>query len=68
MELGKFGELEIELGTTCCHVWNKVVYLLLEVVCNQGNTMVDQDPLSPEVRVLMTEKEALWYEFEHGFS
>ena len=23
---------------------------------------------SPEVRVFMTEHEALWYEFEHGFS
>ena len=47
---------------------DQVVYLFFEVVCDQGNTMVDQYPLSPEVRVFMMEKEALWYEFGHGAS
>ena len=27
--------------------------------------IMDQDPLSPEVRVFMIEEEALWYEFRH---
>ena len=35
------------------------------VVCDQSFKMVGQDPLSPEVRVFMTEEEALWYEFKH---
>ena len=30
--------------------------------------MVDQDPQSPEVRVFMTEKEALFYEWDCGVS
>ena len=30
--------------------------------------MSDKNSLSPGVRVFMSEKEALWYEFEHGFS
>ena len=30
--------------------------------------MSDDDSLSPGVRVFMTEKEALWHEFEHDFS
>ena len=30
--------------------------------------MEDDESSSPDVRVFMTEKEALWYEFEHGFS
>ena len=30
--------------------------------------MYDDDSLSLGVRVFMTEKEALWHEFEHGFS
>ena len=30
--------------------------------------MSDDDSLSPSVRVFMSEKEALWYEFEHVFS
>ena len=30
--------------------------------------MSDSESLSPAVRVFMTEKEALWHEFEHGFS
>ena len=29
---------------------------------------MSREGLSPEVRVFMTEKEVLWYEFEHGFS
>ena len=38
---------------------------IVEVVCDQSFKMVDQDPLSPEVRVFMIEEEALWYKFEH---
>jgi len=30
--------------------------------------MLDDDSFSPSMRVFMSEKEALWYEFEHGFS
>ena len=30
--------------------------------------MSEEEGSSPNVRVFMTEKEALWYEFEHGFS
>ena len=30
--------------------------------------MLDDESLSPNVRVFMSKKEALWYEFEHGFS
>ena len=38
-----------------------------EVVCDQAVIMSEGES-SPEVRVFMTEEEALWYEFEHGFS
>ena len=38
-----------------------------EVVCDQDRVMSEGES-SPEVRVFMTEEEALWYEFEHGFS
>ena len=39
-----------------------------EVVCDQARTMSDSESLSPGVRVFLTEKEALWHEFEHGVS
>ena len=39
-----------------------------EVVCDQVSTMSDSESLSTGVRVFMTEKEALWHEFEHGVS
>ena len=42
--------------------------MLFEVGCDQGNTFVDQDPPYPEVRVFMTEKEALFYEWDCGVS
>ena len=38
---------------------------IIQVVCDQSFKMVDQYPLLPEVRLFMTEEEALWYEFEH---
>jgi Putative gypsy type transposon len=38
------------------------------VVCDQVRTMSDSESLSAGVRVFMTEKEALWHEFEHGVS
>ena len=41
---------------------------IAEVVCDQAFIMSDDESLSLGVRVFMTEKEALWYEFEHGFS
>ena len=41
---------------------------IAEVVCYQSSIMMDQDPLSPEVRVVVTEEEALWYEFGHADS
>ena len=34
----------------------------------QVGIMSSSEPLSPGVRVYMTEKEALWHEFEHGVS
>ena len=37
-----------------------------EVVCDQAVIMSEGE--SSPVRVFMTEEEALWYEFEHGFS
>ena len=42
--------------------------LIAEVVCDRSSIMADKKSSSPEVRVFMTEKEVLWYEFEHGFS
>ena len=41
---------------------------LLEVMCDPNGIMSDSDSLSTGVRIFMTEKEALWHEFEHGFS
>ena len=41
---------------------------LSEVVCDPSSIMYSSESLSPGVRVFMTEKEALWHEFEHGFS
>ena len=43
-------------------------FLIVEVVCDQSSTMSEEEGSSPNVRVFMTEKETLWYEFEHGFS
>ena len=40
----------------------------IEVMCDQVSTMSEGEGSSLNVRVFMTEKEALWYEFEHGFS
>ena len=45
-------------------VWRKVS---VEVVCDQTPSMSGEGS-SLEFRVFMTEHEALWYEFEHGFS
>ena len=42
--------------------------VITEVVCDHSSIMVDQDPLSPEVRVFMTEEEALLYEWDCGDS
>ena len=42
--------------------------LIIEVMCDRSSIMVDEESLSLNVRVFMTEKEAMWYEFEHGFS
>ena len=39
--------------------------LIVEVACDRSSIMVDEEPSSPGIRVFMTEKEALWYEFEH---
>ena len=41
---------------------------LLEVMCNPVNIMSDSESLSPGMKIFMTEKEALWHKFEHGFS
>ena len=43
-------------------------FCIAEVMCNRGSIMLDDESLSLGVRVFMTEKEALWYEFEHSFS
>ena len=40
----------------------------IEVMYDQVSTMSKREGSSPNVRVFMTENEALWYEFEHGFS
>ena len=40
----------------------------VEVVCDQTPSMSEEEGSSSEVRVFITEQEALWYEFEHGFS
>ena len=42
--------------------------LITEVVCDHSSIMADEESSSPEVRIFMTEQEALWYEFEHDFS
>ena len=68
LALGKFGEVEIELGMVCCRVRDQGEVLIVEVVCDRSSTMADDESSSLDVRVFMTEKEALWYEFEHGFS
>ena len=47
-----------------CRVRQKVT---IEVVCDQTPSMSGEGS-SSEVRVIMTEQEALWYEFEHSFS
>ena len=39
----------------------------VEVVCDQTPSMSGEGS-SPEVRVFLTEQEALWYKFEHNFS
>ena len=49
-----------------CGAKGKVQFF--EVVCDRSCIMSDEESLSPEVRVFMTKKEALWYEFEHGVS
>ena len=41
---------------------------LSEVVCDPTIIMSDSESFSTGVKVYMTEKEALWHEFEHGFS
>ena len=41
---------------------------MIEVVYHRSCIMSDGESSSPEVRVFMTEKEALWHEFEHGVS
>ena len=51
-----------------CHVQDKKEFCATEVVCTQVYIMSDSDSLSPGVRIFMSEKEALWHEFEHGFS
>ena len=42
--------------------------LTIEVMCDQFSTMLEGEGSSSNVRVFMTENEALWYEFEYGFS
>ena len=49
-----------------CGAKSKV--LVSKVVCDRSCIMADEESSSSEVRVFMTEKEALWYEFEHGVS
>ena len=49
-----------------CRIKGKV--LIVGVMCDQTPTMSEEEGSSPNVRVFMTENEALWYEFEHGFS
>ena len=57
-------------------IWTRrvVVYetkkrkFIVGVVCDQSFNMVAQEPLSPDVRVFMTEEEALFYEWECGDS
>ena len=41
--------------------------LISEVMCDQPSIMADEESSYPEVRVFMTEKEALWYEFKDGW-
>ena len=43
-------------------------FCVAEVVCDRVSIMSDDDSLSPGVRVFMSEKEALWYKLENGFS
>ena len=40
----------------------------MEVLCDPVDIMSDSESLSLGVRIFMSEKEALWHEFEHGFS
>ena len=42
--------------------------LIVEVVCDRSSIMANDEPSSPNVRVFMTKKNALWYEFEHSTS
>ena len=49
-----------------CGVKSEV--LVSEVVCDHSCIMTDEESSSLEVRVFMTKKEVLWYEFEHGVS
>ena len=44
------------------------IRFILEVVCEETCKMVGQEPLSPRVRVFMTEEEALFHEMECGDS
>ena len=37
-------------------------------MCDQARIMSEGESSSPEVRVFMTEEEALWHELEHGVS
>ena len=51
-----------------CAGQKKGEVLIVEVMCDRSSTMSDEDPSSLNVRLFMIEKEALWYEFEHGVS
>ena len=38
---------------------------IIEVICDRSSIMAGEQLSSLSVRVCMTDKEALWYEFEH---
>ena len=57
------------LDTTCLSCAGKETEVSIsEVVCDPASLMSDSESLSTGVKIFMTEKEALWHEFEHGFS
>ena len=60
--------LDIWTRLVCCVQEERGEASLLEVVCDPSSIMSSSESLFPSVRVYMTEKEALWHEFEHGFS
>ena len=46
----------------------KCEVMISEVMCDRSSLMANEVSSSPEVRIFVTEKEALWYKFKHSFS